>query len=68
MTQDNAADRTPSRYVVGIDLGTTNSAMAYVDVDLAPDEVRTFPVPQLTAPGVVEPRDTLPSFHYQPAE
>jgi molecular chaperone DnaK (HSP70) len=68
MTQDITADRPPSRYVVGIDLGTTNSAMAYVDVDEAPDEVRTFPVPQLVAPGSVEPRDTLPSFHYQPAE
>ncbi len=57
----------PARYVVGIDLGTTNSALAYVDVESAPDEVRTLAVPQLTAPGVVEPRDTLPSFHYQPA-
>lgn len=57
----------PSRYFVGIDLGTTNSALAYVDVEQAPDVVQTFGVPQLTAPGAVEARDTLPSFHYQPA-
>ena len=62
----------PSRYVVGIDLGTTNSAVAYVDTATstaagATRRVRTFPVPQLVAPGVVEARETLPSFHYQRA-
>jgi hypothetical protein len=29
--------------------------------------VWTFAVPQLVAPGQVEARETLPSFHYQPA-
>ena len=29
--------------------------------------MRTFAVPQLVAPGQVEARETLPSFHYQPA-
>src|SRR5690349_10265256 len=57
----------PSRYVVGIDLGTTNSAAAYVDTEQSPDAVQTFAVPQLTAPGVVEARETLPSFHYESA-
>lgn len=57
----------PPRYVVGIDLGTTNSAAAYVDTEQAPGVVQTFVVPQLTAPGVVEARETLPSFHYEPA-
>jgi molecular chaperone DnaK (HSP70) len=57
----------PGRYVVGIDLGTTNSAMAYVDTAAEPWQVRTFAVPQLVASGVVEARETLPSFHYQPA-
>jgi len=55
----------PSRYVVGIDLGTTNSAIAYVDTTESPWQVRTLGVPQLTAPFQVESRDTLPSFHYQ---
>ncbi len=57
----------PSRYVVGIDLGTTNSAACYVDTGEEPWQVRTFAVPQLVAPGQVEARETLPSFHYQPA-
>jgi molecular chaperone DnaK (HSP70) len=57
-----------SRYVVGIDLGTTNSAVAFVDATVADWRVETFAVPQLVAPGVVEARETLPSFHYQRAE
>ncbi len=57
----------PSRYVVGFDLGTTNSAVCYVDTQETPWQVRTFAVPQLVAPGQVEARETLPSFHYQPA-
>jgi molecular chaperone DnaK (HSP70) len=56
-----------SRYIVGIDLGTTNSAVAYVDASSEPLTVRTFPVPQLVAPCEVEPRETLPSFHYEAA-
>ena len=56
-----------SRFVVGLDLGTTNSAMAYVDTDEQPRQIRTFPVPQVVAPGQIEARDTLPSFHYQAA-
>jgi molecular chaperone DnaK (HSP70) len=57
----------PSRYVVGFDLGTTNSAVCYVDSSQSPWRVRTFAVPQLVAAGQVEARETLPSFHYQPA-
>jgi len=62
----------PSRYIVGIDLGTTNSAMAFVDTEEpvaagASPRVQDFAVPQITAPGVIEARDTLPSFHYEPA-
>ncbi len=57
----------PSRFVVGIDLGTTNSAVCYVDTAESPWRVRTFAVPQVVAPGVVEDRETLPSFHYEPA-
>jgi molecular chaperone DnaK (HSP70) len=56
-----------SRYVVGIDLGTTNSAVGYVDMKKPMAAVQTFAVPQLVAPGTVERRDTLPSFCYFPA-
>ncbi len=55
-----------SRFIVGIDLGTTNSAAAYVDTTLERWELHTLTMVQLTAAGQVEPRDTLPSFHYEP--
>ena len=57
----------PSRFVVGIDLGTTNSAMAYVDTQETPRRVRVFPLPQLVGPAQVESLETLPSFHYHAA-
>src|SRR5579871_2401352 len=51
---------------VGIDLGTTNSALAWVDPGEAEDlnfpPIHIFEVPQLVAPGRIEPRRTLPSF------
>jgi molecular chaperone DnaK (HSP70) len=63
----DATTESPSRFVVGIDLGTTNSAAAYVDTDDARWRVRDFPIPQLVAPGEVEARQALPSFHYEAA-
>ncbi len=51
---------------IGIDLGTTNSALAYIDEREAEDRdfppVHIFETPQLVAAGRVEPRRTLPSF------
>jgi molecular chaperone DnaK (HSP70) len=52
-----------ARFLVGIDLGTTNTACAYVDTESGRD-IRVFDVPQLVAPGRVAPRPTLPSFLY----
>jgi molecular chaperone DnaK (HSP70) len=53
---------------VGIDLGTTNSALAYIDEREAEDRdfppIHIFETPQLVAPGRVEPRRTLPSFMF----
>lgn len=57
-----------TRYLVGIDLGTTNSAVAYVDTAEKAWAVQDFAVPQLVGAGLVEPRATLPSFHYEAAE
>ncbi len=61
------------RYIIGIDLGTTNSAVAYVDLtgdsggaNLPP--VQFFEIPQLVAPAEVAPRSVLPSFLYLPGE
>src|SRR5450432_3774235 len=51
---------------IGIDLGTTNSALAYIDEREAEDRdfppIHIFETPQLVAAGRVEPRRTLPSF------
>jgi molecular chaperone DnaK (HSP70) len=61
----------PSRYLIGIDLGTTNSACAYVDTSRpgrASRTIRLFDIPQLVRRGEVEPRETLPSFLYVPRE
>jgi len=56
-----------SRFVVGIDLGTTNSALAFVDTGRG-DTPRpeALPVPQVVNPGTVEDRQLLPSFLYLP--
>lgn len=61
-----------ARYVVGIDLGTTNCVLAWVDTAaVAPGEeaprVEALAVPQLVKLGVVEARAQLPSFVYLPA-
>src|SRR5438105_9407842 len=52
-----------ARFIVGIDLGTTNTACAFVDT-AAGRALRVFEVPQLVAPGEVGARPTLPSFLY----
>lgn len=53
----------------GIDLGTTNCALAYAGVSEDGEETTSgvFAVPQLVDSGLVEPRGTLPSFLYLPA-
>src|SRR5580692_7630195 len=51
---------------IGIDLGTTNSALAYIDERVGDDRefppLHIFETPQLVAAGRTEPRRTLPSF------
>jgi hypothetical protein len=65
----------PSRYLIGIDLGTTNSVVAYIDAYIDTPEVadagspiRVFPIPQLVAHGEVLTLPALPSFLYFPTE
>jgi hypothetical protein len=56
-----------SRFVVGIDLGTTNSALAYVDTGAEGDPVvQHLHIPQVVQQGVVADRPLLPSFLYLP--
>jgi molecular chaperone DnaK (HSP70) len=51
---------------IGIDLGTTNSALAYIEEihGELPDypEIKVLSIPQYIAPGQLEARRTLPSF------
>ena len=59
----------PSRYVVGIDLGTTNSALAYADLGWDGTNeavIQRLLIPQVVQPGTVEERALLPSFLYLP--
>jgi hypothetical protein len=61
-----------SRYLIGLDLGTTNCAVAYVDTTErlrgGRPVIHRFAIPQLVQPGEVAARDTLPSFLYFPTE
>lgn len=66
-TPPGLEEELPSRYLVGIDLGTTNSAVTFIDTHADDGRIETFLVPQMVAPGQVEARTTLPSFHYQTA-
>jgi hypothetical protein len=63
------SDQTSARYAIGIDLGTTHSALSYVDLQASDGEKAVeavLPIPQLTAPGTVEALPLLPSFLYLP--
>ena len=52
------------RYTVGIDLGTSNTVVAYVEA--GSDAIRVFDVEQLVGPGAVAAQPLLPSVRYHP--
>ncbi|MGV8892248.1 MAG: Hsp70 family protein [Burkholderiaceae bacterium] len=57
------------RFAIGIDLGTTHCALAFVDIAACDGEETShgvLAIPQLTAPGAVEEPSLLPSFLYLP--
>ena len=57
-------------FLVGIDLGTTNTVVAYANAANAADMqagIQLFPIEQLVAPGEVGARPLLPSLRYHPA-
>ncbi|MCA9580455.1 MAG: hsp70 family protein [Myxococcales bacterium] len=57
-----------SRFVVGIDLGTTHSVVAFADTAVpGKAHIVDLPIPQLTSPGEVAERPLFPSSRYQPA-
>jgi molecular chaperone DnaK (HSP70) len=55
-----------SRYVIGIDLGTTNSAVAYIDTESEESRASILEIPQVLHPGSTGTRPVLPSFLYIP--
>ena len=55
-----------SRYIIGIDLGTTNSTIAYVDTQSDSPESKTLVIPQVIAPGETASESSLPSFLFLP--
>jgi len=59
-----------AKYIVGIDLGTTNSALARCDATAAEEESRieVRSIPQLVNPNEVAERTLLPSFLYIPGD
>lgn len=55
-------------YVLGIDLGTTNSVLAYAPLGTDEPSVQLLPIPQLVSAATVEPHSGLPAFLYLAAE
>ena len=52
------------RYVIGIDLGTTHTALAYAESGDENAKTEVLDVPQLVAQGTIESKPLLPSFLY----
>jgi hypothetical protein len=59
-----------AKYIIGIDLGTTNSALACCDATAAEgkSQIEVRSIPQLVDPNEVAERTLLPSFLYIPGE
>ena len=59
-----------AKFIVGIDLGTTNSALAYCEVGAESDAppIDISPIPQVVNPNEVADRTLLPSFLYIPGD
>ena len=55
------------RYAVGIDLGTSNSALAYADLLEGDPQLHVFDVPQLVDASLTQGRKLLPSHLYLPS-
>ncbi len=57
-----------SRYIVGIDLGTTHTVVAYVDTRRgAGATIEELSIDQLVAPGEIDARPLLHSLRYHPS-
>jgi hypothetical protein len=56
------------RYSIGIDLGTTNSVLAYTSLEVDAPMIKVLEIPQITGPHQTEALSSLPSFAYLPTE
>ena len=54
-----------SRFIIGIDLGTTNIATYYIDTEKT-GQIKAFKIEQLIAAGELKKQSLLPSFCYLP--
>jgi len=54
------------RYYIGIDLGTTNSVVHYIDNNNEESEIEVFNIPQITEFGEISSKYSLPSFLFLP--
>ncbi|WP_437965447.1 Hsp70 family protein [Sorangium sp. So ce260] len=61
----SAPAKNPS-LIVGIDLGTTHTVVAWAERDAGPGAIRVFSIPQLVTATEVEARPLLPSLLYAP--
>lgn len=62
---------TTPKYIVGIDLGTTHTVLAYIKADLADDEqpeIQLLEIPQVVSAGEVKAQSLLPSFLLLPGQ
>ncbi len=57
-----------AKYILGIDLGTTNSVLAYTTLDADEPAIELLMVPQSVAADTVEARSSLASFAYLPTD
>ena len=57
------------KYIIGIDLGTTHSVLAYTEAQISEDQepqIHIFAVPQVVSPGEIKAQNLLPSFLFLP--
>ena len=59
-----------TRFIIGIDLGTTNSVLSFLDASVEEEQgrIEIQAIPQLINPGELAEQSLLPSFLYLPGE
>ncbi len=68
MSEQEPNSMVDSRFIVGIDLGTTNNAVFYIDTGGKDLKIKPFLIPQFVGLGEFHRVPLLPSFCYFPIE